>query len=508
MSVATSSTSLHAAVPEAVVFRHENVLGTSMELRVRADSPESPRRAEARILGEMDRLARIFSTYDSSSEFSRWQQTAGQPAKVSGELFAVLSLADAWREASGGAFHPAVESLTRVWKDAAKKGALPLDGELDPARQRAAARAWSLDAAGRTATRLGSAPLTLDAIAKGWILEHAGGLAVKEIPGIRSLLLNVGGDLRHWGDVEERIDVAHPAADAENAPPYTTIRIRNEALATSGGYRRNFKIGGKSYSHIIDPRSGQPASAVAGASVVASDGATADALATILNLVDPAGMPSLNARLLGIDWLVIRSDGTAIRSPKWATRESPASPVQPVLAASKGATRWPDAYRLKVDFELNRPEGGRYARPYVALWVEDAEGFPVRTLLLWLLQGDKGLRWLPDLRRWHRSDQMRSLVDARNLVSTVSAATRPPGKYSAVWDGKDDQGQFVKPGRYTVYLEASREHGTYQLMRHDLEVGAKSSRVDLKGNIEIKSATLDFGPRASGEAGVQPSLAR
>src|SRR3954451_15660253 len=68
-------------------FRHENVLGTSLELRVRADTEEAARSVEARALAEIDRLAAIFSGYDASSEFRRWQATLGRATKVSPELF-------------------------------------------------------------------------------------------------------------------------------------------------------------------------------------------------------------------------------------------------------------------------------------------------------------------------------------------------------------------------------------------------------------------------------------
>lgn len=512
-----------AAVPEPLVFRHENVLGTSLELRVRTDSAAQARAAETKVLAEMDRLARIFSTYDTGSEFSRWQLTRDQPTRVSEELLTVLQLAETWQTASAGAFHPAVGSLSRLWKDAAKAGVLPSETALARARELVAAPAWTLDPAARTATRLGQATLTLDAIAKGWIVERAGAHALKDQPGIQSLLLNVGGDLRHWGRIEERVDIADPRSDADNAPPLTSIRILNAALATSGGYRRHVRIGDRTYSHIIDPRSGQPASAVLAASVVAPDGASSDALATLLNLVGPTDVPALSNQLARADWMVVRADGTMLRSRGWARREAPprtslaaqpatltnpappapkpaaasVAPAGPTPAPVAARPGWPQGYELRVDFELNRPAGGRYARPYVAIWIEDSEGFPVRTLTLWLLQGEKGLRWLPDLRRWHRSDQVRALVDPRNLVNVVSSATRPPGRYGTVWDGRDDLQQPVPAGRYTLHIEASREHGTYQLMRHELEVGPKSFRAELPGNIEIKGATLAFGPKAS-----------
>ena len=82
--------------------------------------------------------------------------------------------------------------------------------------------------------------------------------------------------------------MADPHAPAENMPPIAVVRLRGEALATSGGYRRGFEMGGHTVSHILDPRTGRPARQVASASVVAPDCATADALSTAFNVLAPA----------------------------------------------------------------------------------------------------------------------------------------------------------------------------------------------------------------------------
>ena len=77
----------HLFAPAAdFAFFHENVMGTSLELRVRADDEESARWAEDRVLHEIDRLSAIFSGYDAASEFSRWHSAAKAPLGVSPEL--------------------------------------------------------------------------------------------------------------------------------------------------------------------------------------------------------------------------------------------------------------------------------------------------------------------------------------------------------------------------------------------------------------------------------------
>jgi hypothetical protein len=192
--------------------------------------------------------------------------------------------------------------------------------------------------------------------------------------------------------------------------------------------------------------------------------------------------------------LLVLADGRLVHSSGWpdsqavvAAGEKPAGP-----AATPA-----EAMELAVNFEIASPDGERYRRPYVAVWVEDADAFPVRTLLLWVLQSPKGARWIPDLRRWRRGDDTRRLADDKDIVATVSGATRNPGKYTTVWDGKDDAGKPVKPGKYTLFLETAREHGPYSLIKHEFAVGDKAFAAELKGNEDLKGATLEYRRRAA-----------
>jgi thiamine biosynthesis lipoprotein len=65
----------------------------------------------------------------------------------------------------------------------------------------------------------------------------------------------------------------------------TSILISHHAVATSASYARPLTVAGKQVSHIVDPRTGLPVGHVASATVVAADAATADALATTLNVL-------------------------------------------------------------------------------------------------------------------------------------------------------------------------------------------------------------------------------
>ena len=180
-----------------------------------------------------------------------------------------------------------------------------------------------------------------------------------------------------------------------------------------------------------------------------------------------------------------------------AASAAPAAPAAPATPAGPAGTPapalWDETCELVVQLELSRFEGRRASRPYVAVWIEDAEKYPVRTLALW----SNGGRWLEDLKGWYRSDQLRVLAENTELTPSVSSATRPAGKYTLKWDGKDNSGKFVKSGKYTICLEAAREHGTYQIMRQELDCNGTAAKVDLKGNVEIASAALDYHHKAN-----------
>jgi len=163
--------------------------------------------------------------------------------------------------------------------------------------------------------------------------------------------------------------------------------------------------------------------------------------------------------------------------------------------ATSTAPKWDDNFELAVDLEIAPQEGGRYHRPYVAVWIEDSAGKPVRTLSLWVNTSGRGPRYIRELKSWFLADRDQQSAGGPDLVATVSSATRLPGRYSVTWDGRDESKKPVEQGTYRVFIEAAREHGTYGLMQQDMTFGSKPIAADLSGNTEIKGARLDYRRR-------------
>ena len=489
-----------AASADEWIYRHEHVLGTSCELRVVADSEEAADRAERFALREIDRLSAILSRYDARSELMRWQQGSLRGDQLSEDLVTVLREAERWRQQSAGAFDVRVGALTALWSKAEQQQRLPSDEERRTVFLQFARSGYQVKTDG-TVIRHDDLAISLDGLAKGYILDRVCDRLVKQIPEVTGATLNIGGDIRTVGDAAVDVAVTDPLNHYVGADPLTRVVLRgNAAIATSGGYRRGFRIAGRRLSHIIDPRVGLPAGHMLTASVIAPTAIDADAAATALSVLQPSEGISLVESIEGMECLLVAGDGSAYRSSGWPTVEEE-SGARFVSVRDDRESQSPSG--LLVDFTLNRPKGGRYRRPYVAVWLEDKDGFPVKTAVLWLQTDAPGPRWHRDLTRWYRNDRLRKVAERTDLIGTISGATRGPGRYQARFDGTDNAGDPLPPGEYTLCLEVAREHGTYQLIREKVALKGKPiARKALKPNVELSAVSYEYVPpkAANGKA--------
>jgi hypothetical protein len=162
----------------------------------------------------------------------------------------------------------------------------------------------------------------------------------------------------------------------------------------------------------------------------------------------------------------------------------------PMTAAGQTTTTAPAgaaAGEMSVKFTYTPSStGGRVNNPYVAVWIEDANGALVDTLGLWYEQGPKGTRYLNELRRWSSVD------GSSNTLDTVSSATRTPGDYALVWAGTDSSGKAVASGSYFVCIEAAREHGPYSLIREPFTRSSTPFSTDLPAEGELSNASIAY----------------
>ncbi|MCS7253813.1 MAG: FAD:protein FMN transferase [Armatimonadota bacterium] len=263
-----------------------------VKVRIVMYSEDEPS-AETACIAAFKRIAQledIFSDYRPRSELMRLCANAGgAPVKVSDELFAVLEYAQRISELTDGAFDVTVGPLSTLWRNARKLGQLPPEQEMQKALRKVGWHKMRLDAISKTVQLLEPGMLLdLGGIAKGYTLDRA--IEVLRQHGIHRALIEAGGDIV-TGDPPPnedgwKIELAYARDSGDSLDGdrkcRRIIKIANAAIATSGDTEQFIDIGGVRYSHIVDPRIGiVPAKEIV-ATVVASEGITADALATVL----------------------------------------------------------------------------------------------------------------------------------------------------------------------------------------------------------------------------------
>lgn len=143
----------------------------------------------------------------------------------------------------------------------------------------------------------------------------------------------------------------------------------------------------------------------------------------------------------------------------------------------------------KVDIRLQIPtiKTTTYARPYVAVWIENDQRKSVKTVQLWVGKDE----WLKDLRSWWRKVGRYD----KALVDAVTSATRPAGDYRFVWDGTNDAGQKVAQGNYTFHIEVVREHGGRNYLRQKLELGNSANSYQIQPTEETGLIDIHYRPQ-------------
>lgn len=296
---------------------YEPLMGTTVEVRVWADEELTARAAEAAVVDEVQRLTAVFSGFDANSELCRWAR--GELDDVSAQLAAALELAQHWFAESDGAFSPVCRALYDRWQRAVAEQRLPEAAELASLAARSAGLPFRVrrHAGAAYVQRLGDcAAVDLNALAKGYIVDRAAERAAA-LPGVHSLLVNGGGDLRHLGEGTIMVRIEDPHRPFDNAEPLSRVALHASALATSGSAHRGFSVRERWFGHVLDPRTGWPVQHTASATVIATDAATADAVATIAMVLPSEEALVFADRLDAVAALLVAADGTVHCSSRW-----------------------------------------------------------------------------------------------------------------------------------------------------------------------------------------------
>jgi len=276
---------LVAATPPgrgATLMLRTTAMACDFDVILNPDGPDHQIQAASEALDRVHQIESRLTVYRNDSDVSWLNAAAGMgPQVVDAELFSLLARCRDLHRQTGGAFDPAAGALAALWKTCRREGRIPTDDELRQSRDRSGFGHVRLHDVDQSVDLLKEGVrLDFGAIGKGYAVDEAAHHLVEQ--GVADFLVHGGKSSvvargSHAGHDGWPVGLQNPLLPDR---PFGTILLKNAALGTSGVAVQGYRVGGKRYGHIVDPRTGWPAEELLSASVIAPDAALADALST------------------------------------------------------------------------------------------------------------------------------------------------------------------------------------------------------------------------------------
>ncbi len=290
--------------------RTEMIMGTLVEITVLPANEKAVKEA----FNEMKRIDALMDIYRENSEVSILNREGED--RVSKETLEVIKKSIEFSRLTRGAFDITCGPLVNLWKEAKKNKEIPTAEEIKETISLVGYKKLILEGSWVRFKEKGM-QIDLGGIAKGYAVDKA--IEVLKKNGIKQALVNAGGDLYALGKASQgekwQIGIQHPRQEGKIL---TIIKVKDEAVATSGDYQRYFMLKGKRFAHIVNPMTGWTVQDVPmSVTIIAPDAASADALATGVFVLGPQeGMKLINS-LSGIEGMIVSEGMKTVTSSGW-----------------------------------------------------------------------------------------------------------------------------------------------------------------------------------------------
>jgi len=256
-------------------------MGTVLAVSVAGPDRAAALAASEEAVREIGRVEERLTTWRRGGPLDRVNRARpGEPIVLDPEISELLAAIFAWSERTEDAFDPTVAPLVRAW-DLRGRGRVPDAEALARARAATGRSKFRLDAASGEARRLAAdAGIDEGAWGKGYALDRA--VEALRRAGVRDATVDLGGQVSALG--RAAVAVADPRTRDQAAG---SLILTDASVSTSGNSERGRVVEGRAIGHLLDPRTGYPASDFGSATVVAPSGLTADILSTAFFVLGP-----------------------------------------------------------------------------------------------------------------------------------------------------------------------------------------------------------------------------
>jgi len=305
-----------AAIAPTLYKKVLKLMGNRFEISVVADEELWANECIDEAIEEIRRIEKLLTTYDESSETNLINRNAGiEPVKVSKEIFDLIERSKKISHITQGSFDITYGSIDKkLWNFDPSMTSLP-----DPETAKQSVRLINyknviLDEEKRTVfLKEKGMRIGFGGIGKGYAADMAKILLIQK--GIKSGIVNAAGDLTAWGCHPNGKPWTIGIADPQEAQhSFSHLEITNTSIATSGNYEKFVMIGGKRYSHTINPKTGLPVSGIKSVTIISPNAEIADAMATpVMVMGIKTGLDLIN-QIKGLACIIVDDNDTVYTS--------------------------------------------------------------------------------------------------------------------------------------------------------------------------------------------------
>jgi thiamine biosynthesis lipoprotein len=290
--------------------RKVSLLGSPFEITVVAKDTIQANQYEDQAIAEVKRIENLISDWIPTTPVSQINQAAGKKAvTVPLELIELIERSIKISKLTDGAFDISYASMDRIWKFDGSMKEMPSPEAIHQSVAKVGYQKIIIDKENQTVMLKDvGMKLGLGGIGQGYIADKI--KALLQSNGCVAGLVNVSGDISTWGKQPNgeqwKVGIKNPM---NKNKIFATFPLEDTAVETSGSYEKYVTFNGKRYSHIIDTRTGYPATGLISVSVFAKTTELADALATgVFVMGKDAGMNLVN-QLPGISCIMVDEEG-------------------------------------------------------------------------------------------------------------------------------------------------------------------------------------------------------
>lgn len=302
--------------------RAVKLMGSRFDITIVAKDSLTAEKNIDTIIAEVTRIENLISDWRPDTQISKVNQNAGiVPVRVDAEVFALTERALHFSQITNGAFDISFAAMDRIWKFDGSMTAMPSPDAIKQSVRNVGYTNIVLDKAKSTIfLRHTGMKIGFGALGEGYAADRCRQMMLAR--GVKAGIINGSGDMSSWGKQPNGADwVIGITNPLQRDTLFAIVPLKQPAVVTSGSYEKFVMFNGKRYAHIINPKTGYPATGVSSVTVFGPSAETANGFSTSLMVLGKDAGLKLIQKYPAYQYILITDEGHIISSPKLGLRQ-------------------------------------------------------------------------------------------------------------------------------------------------------------------------------------------